>query len=454
VDSPDPLAAAALVAYYWPAAAIVLGAIWLLAGRALQASYYRAEPFWTDPLRRARYIQRIGLRPEFASEIRVFGLTRWLAGQYGREWSAVMSQLQRARQTDHRRMALLGGIVLAAHLAVLLLLARAALAGALSVPALIVILQGVFGMALIASLLGDTWIENGSVPVPDVLALERVATASPPGGRRPSAGRPAAGLPRREIRFADVSFRYPGGGQLALDGLSLQLPAGRSIAIVGLNGAGKTTLVRLLTGLCQPTAGSITVDGISLPELDLASWRRQLAVIFQDFVRYELPLADNIRFGGVEQGQLTASELTELARAAGAADLITELPAGTQTMLSARFPGGVELSGGQWQRIAFARALMAVRAGARLLVMDEPTAHLDVRAEAELYTRFLSATTGLTTVVISHRFSTVRHADRIVVLSAGRVEEDGSHAELMAADGRYARLFRLQARNYGGAGDG
>jgi ATP-binding cassette, subfamily B, bacterial len=451
------LAAAVLVGLYWPIAAVVLTALWLVVARSQQASYYRADPFWSDPLRRARYIQRIGLLPPWAKEVRIFGLVSWLVEQYGREWSAVMAQLWRARRADYRPMALLGVVVLGAHVAVLLLLARSATTGALPVSELVVVLQGLFGMTLIASLDGDTWIENGSVPVPDVLSLEQAVRASDqtvqpdagqPDAARPDAGRPADGLPRRVISFEGVSFGYPSRDTLVLTDFDLRLPAGRSVAIVGLNGAGKTTLVKLLTGLCRPTAGTIAVDGTDLADLDLASWRRQVAVIFQDFVRYELTLTDNITFGNIEHGNLDLAELTDIAAQAGAADLLAALPGGSATVLSPRFDGGVDLSGGQWQRVAFARALMAVRGGARVLVMDEPTAHLDVRAEAELYDRFLGLTAGLTTVVISHRFSTVRRADRIVVLEHGRITEDGSHDELMAAGGRYARMFRLQASSY------
>jgi ATP-binding cassette, subfamily B, bacterial len=456
------LAAAVLVGYYWPAAAVTLTVLWLTAGRALQASYYRADPFWAEPLRRARYVQRIGLLPPWAKEVRIFGLVRWLTGEFGREWTTVMTQLGRARRADHRGMALLGCAVLAAHVTVLLLLARSASSGALSVPAVIVILQGIFGMTLIASQLGDTWIENGAVPVPDVLGFEQAVAASEPSpgpvmSTRPGtwSARPPAGpaAPSGSISFEDVSFGYPGRDELVLDGFSLRLPAGRSVAIVGLNGAGKTTLVKLLTGLCRPARGRVAIDGADLAAMDLPAWRRQVAVIFQDFVRYELSLADNIGLGALEHAAgASEAELAEVAGQAGLARLLAELPAGPATILSPRFSGGVDVSGGQWQRIAFARALMAVRGGARVLVMDEPTAHLDVRAEAELYDRFLELTRGLTTIVISHRFSTVRRADRIVVLEHGRIIEDGSHAELIAAGGRYAHMFRLQAGTYAGHG--
>jgi ATP-binding cassette subfamily B protein len=444
------LAAAVLVGLYWPVAAVALTALWLAVARVQQASYYRADPFCTDPLRRARYVQRIGLLPWWAKEVRIFGLVGWLVEQYGREWSAVMAHLWRARRAEYRPMALLGAVVLGAHVAVLLLLARSATAGALPVSELVVVLQGLFGMTLIASLAGDTWIENGSVPVPDVLSLEQAVRTSVRGT---DPGGIAAGLPRQTISFQGVSFGYPSRDTLVLADFDLRLVAGRSVAIVGLNGAGKTTLVKLLSGLCKPTAGTIAIDGIDLADLDLASWRRQVAVIFQDFVRYELPLADNITFGGIEHGCLDPAELTDVAAQAGAADLLAALPSGSATVLSPRFEGGVDLSGGQWQRVAFARALMAVRAGARVLVMDEPTAHLDVRAEADLYDRFLELTAELTTIVISHRFSTVRRADRIVVLEHGRIVEDGSHDELMMAGGRYARMFRLQASNYTDAAD-
>jgi ATP-binding cassette subfamily B protein len=356
-----------------------------------------------------------------------------------------MTWLWRARRTGWSRMAALSAILLVAHLTVLVLLARSVSSGALDAAAVTIIVQGLVGMAMIASRTGDVWIENGAVPVPDVLALERSVQPSRTGGLD------ATMLPQECIALHNVSFRYPSGNASVLDGLNLRIAAGTSLAIVGLNGAGKTTLVKLLAGLCEPTSGSVTVDGVRLTELDLVSWRRQLAVVFQDFVRYELPLRDNIGFGSAELAFDDAA-IADVATA-GAGDLVAALPAGLATTLSPRYEGGVDLSGGQWQRVALARALLAVRGGARVLVMDEPTAHLDVRAEAAIYDRFIELTSGLTTIVISHRFSTVRRADRIVVLEHGRVIEDGSHEELVATGGRYARLFRLQASSYRGDGD-
>jgi ATP-binding cassette subfamily B protein len=244
-----------------------------------------------------------------------------------------------------------------------------------------------------------------------------------------------------------VSFSYPGSSRKVLRELDLEFPAGTSTAIVGLNGAGKTTLVKLLSRLYEPIGGRISVDGIGLDEFDARSWQRRLAVIYQDYVRYELDAAANIGLGA--PGHLEDTQALERAiEWAGAAEVIATLPDGLATVLSSRYSGGVDLSGGQWQRIALARALFAVQAGASVLVLDEPTAQLDVRAEVAFFDRFLELTSGLTTVVISHRFSTVRRADRIVVLDGGRISEQGSHGELVAMGGQYAELFELQARRF------
>jgi ABC-type multidrug transport system fused ATPase/permease subunit len=267
-----------------------------------------------------------------------------------------------------------------------------------------------------------------------VLKLER---AMAPAGALSSGTRPAAGAPAREIRFRDVSFAYP-GGKPVLDHFDLTIPAGSSLAIVGRNGAGKTTLAKLLCRLYDPQSGAIEIDGVDLKAIDLDAWRRRLAAVFQDFIRFELSLRENVAPGGAPD-DVVATALEQ----AGAAKL-----AALDTILARGYDGGTDLSGGQWQRVALARALCAVHLGAGLVLLDEPTAQLDVRGEAEIFDRLLGATRKCTTVLISHRFSTVRHADRICVLEDGRVVELGTHDELMAKNGRYRTMFDLQAQRF------
>ncbi len=253
----------------------------------------------------------------------------------------------------------------------------------------------------------------------------------------------ADGMPAREIRFRGLTFAYPRSGRPVLEGFDLAVPAGSSLAIVGQNGAGKTTLAKLLCRLYDPQGGAIEVDGVDLRDLDLPGWRARVAAVFQDFIRFELPLRDNVAPAGAPDDVVLAA-LAE-AGAGGLAALDTPLARGYQ--------GGTELSGGQWQRIALARALCAVRLGAGLVLLDEPTAQLDVRGEAEIFDRILAATRQATTILISHRFSTVRHADRICVLEQGRVIELGTHHELMAERGRYRTMFELQAKRFGATED-
>jgi ATP-binding cassette, subfamily B, bacterial len=250
---------------------------------------------------------------------------------------------------------------------------------------------------------------------------------------------PATGMPSREISFRDVSFSYPGSKRAVLSGLELTVPAGTSLAIVGQNGAGKTTLAKLLCRLYDPTNGAVTVDGVDLRSLELAGWRRRLAAVFQDFVRFELSLRENVD----PAGEASDSDIRAALVDAGA-ETLAEL----DTPLAKGYRNGIDLSGGQWQRIALARALCAVRRGAGLVLLDEPTAQLDVRGEAEVFERVLQATRDVTTILISHRFSTVRHADRICVLEHGRVVELGSHDELMALGRRYKTMFQLQAKRF------
>jgi ATP-binding cassette subfamily B protein len=321
-------------------------------------------------------------------------------------------------------------------------LASAVGSGRLTLGEVVVFAQCAVGTSLIA-FGGLSWaLDSSAAPVAAVLRLE--AAMAPAGALTAGRGasRAAGHMPVRDIRFRDLTFAYPDGAPV-LDRFDLTIPAGTSLAIVGQNGAGKTTLAKLLCRLYDPQSGSIEVDGVDLRDVDIASWRARLAAVFQDFLRFELPMRDNVAPAGAPDDVIRAA-----LESAGAADL-----ASLDTVLARGYEGGTDLSGGQWQRVALARALCAVQLGAGVVLLDEPTAQLDVRGEAEIFERILAATRRCTTILISHRFSTVRHADRICVLEHGRVVELGTHDELMSQNGRYCTMFDLQAQRFTGGED-
>ncbi|TDO64028.1 ATP-binding cassette subfamily B protein [Kribbella sp. VKM Ac-2571] len=438
------LAAAVLVATVSVPAAAILFLVWILVGNRLQANMRRSDQFtWEDAVHAASYTHRIGLRQEWAKEVRIFGLAGWLSDRYGRQTARILAELAKARKIGQRPLAVLLALVVVVNAAVIVLATRSDL----SVGAVVLLLQGMLGMSLLADQSGDDLIEYGASRVPVVLELEHLVARH--ATTRPGTAT-ALGRPTESIVFEEVTFGYPESGKVIFDRLNLEIQAGTSLGIVGLNGAGKTTLIKLLTGLEVPQSGRILIDGTDLRELDQESWRKSVAAIFQDFVHYEMSARDNIGLGAVEQLAQPSidREIERSAVRAGADAILDALAHGLDTTLSARLESGVDLSGGQWQRIALARSLMAVQGGARVLVLDEPTAQLDVRAEADLYDRFLDLTAGLTSVVISHRFSTIRRSNRIIVLDRGQVTEDGSHEQLLAADGTYARMFRKQAMRF------
>jgi len=390
-------------------------------------------------MRRAFYFNALATKPDAAKEVRVFGLGDWMVAELTRHWRDGMgpawANVGRLRVTAARAF----GVMTLAYIGVLGYLAHEALHGGVTLSRATVVTGALATTILLGSFgFADVSLSWAMSALPHLDDLDDAID-----DRRAAGEQPGAGRPEREVVFDAVRFAYPGASRAVFDGLNVTLPAGRSTAIVGPNGAGKTTLVKLLAGLHQPTGGRISVDDVSLADLDQAGWQRQVAVVFQDFNRYPLTAAENIALGSPKHAD-DRDGLCAAATAAGVLEVIGALPDGWETVLSPDL-GGVELSGGQWQRLALARALFAARHGARILVLDEPTSWLDVRGEAAFYERFLEITRGLTTVVISHRFSTVRLADHIYVVEDGRVVEEGTHDELVALGGTYAQMFGLQS---------
>jgi ATP-binding cassette, subfamily B, bacterial len=398
----------------------------------------------TEAVRRARYFRDLALEPAAAKDVRLLGIGPWIIERVQQEWQAGLDEKRRSQAGAFRATLLATIVVMLANALVFGLMAADAAAGVIGLGALVVYFRSATALGTLAALNpADHIIAHGFASLPAILELERSTAPAP----RPALAELAPGTPHRDIRFDCVSFTYAGAARPVLRNLELTIPAGTSMAVVGLNGAGKTTLVKLLARLYDPTEGAVRVDGRDIREIEPEAWHRSIAAIFQDFLRYSLPARDNIGFGGLAIAGDQAA-LERAAAKAGVLERIRALPKGWDTPLSRHYTGGVDLSGGEWQKVALARALLAVEAGATVLILDEPTANLDVRAEAELYDRFLDLTKGLTTVLISHRFATVRRADCICVLEAGAVCEIGTHDQLMQRGGRYAEMFTLQSSRF------
>jgi ATP-binding cassette subfamily B protein len=429
---------AVLTGYRWWAA-LVLGGAWLATHWLL-----RESSVWHDrnteavraAQRDAEYAYRLAVDPPAAKELRLFGLAGWVIDRFVNRRTRLHELQYEATRLRERPLLWSLLLVTGANVLVFWSLGDAASGGRIGLGALVIYAQSAVGASMIA-FGGLNWaLDSSAAPVAAVLRLEPAMEA---GGALPSGTRTAGGLPVREIRFRDVTFAYPSGGSApVLAGFDLAIPAGSSLAIVGQNGAGKTTLAKLLCRLYDPQSGAIEIDGVDLRDFDLDAWRERITAVFQDFIRFELPLRANVAPRGAPDDAVLAA-LAD----AGAAHL-----ASLDTVLARGYEGGTDLSGGQWQRVALARALGAVRLGAGVVLLDEPTAQLDVRGEAEIFDRILAATRHCTTILISHRFSTVRHADRICVLEHGRVIELGTHDELMALGGRYRTMFDLQAQRF------
>jgi ABC-type multidrug transport system fused ATPase/permease subunit len=424
-----------LFAFAWWAP-LVLGGAWLSTHWLLRESAVWRDRN-TDDVRSAQrdaeYSYRLAVDPPAGKELRLFGLVNWTIDRFVAQRTRLHQLQYQATRLRERPMLWSLLLVVGANVVVLWALVSAGERG-MDLGEMVVYAQCAIGTSAIA-FGGFGWaLDGASAPVG---AVSRLEPAMASAGALPSGSRPARGLPAREIRFRNTTFAYPGSAKV-LDGFDLTIAAGTSLAIVGQNGAGKTTLAKLLCRLYDPQSGAIEVDGVDLRDCDLASWRSRLTAVFQDFVRFEWPLRDNVAPAGAPDSVVAAA-----LEAAGASSL-----ARLDTVLARGYDDGTDLSGGQWQRVALARALSAVKMGAGVVLLDEPTAQLDVRGEAEIFERILAATRHCTTILISHRFSTVRHADRICVLEKGAVVELGTHDELIALNGRYRTMFDLQAQRF------
>ena len=427
-----------LVRYAWWPPVLLAGAWaathWLLRESAVWRDRNTEEVRGAQ--RDADYAYRLAVDPPASKELRLFGLVGWTIERFVARRTRLHELQYAATRLRERPLIWSLLLVAGANIAVFWALASGAANGRITLGEAVVYMQSAVGVSMIA-FGGFSWALDGSAaPVASVLRLE---SAMRPAGALPSGSRAVDAKRAHEIRLRDVTFAYPtGAGAPVLEHFDLTIPAGSSLAIVGQNGAGKTTIAKLLCRLYDPQSGRIEIDDVELRKFDLASWRSRIAAVFQDFIRLELPLRDNVAPAGAPDDIVCAA-----LESAGAAAL-----ASLGTVLARGYDGGTDLSGGQWQRVALARALAAVKMGAGVVLLDEPTAQLDVRGEAEIFDRLLAATRLCTTILISHRFSTVRHADRICVLEHGRVIELGTHDELMALSGRYRTMFDLQAERF------
>jgi ATP-binding cassette, subfamily B, bacterial len=449
--------AVALATVTWWGAIVIAGAWlsthWLLRGSSFWA--HRGDPEVQQEQRHADYAYRLAVDAAPAKEIRVFGIGGWIVDRFAVRRMGLLDMQWKAMKVQQRSLTTVFAVLAAAHTVVLIPLFLSARNGGYSLSAIVVAVQAIVGVAALGVGVSFSWaLDAAAAPVKAIEGLRGRMAKEGSLATLPDAGlseaRNIGNLPTADIRFFDVGFTYPAGGAPVYEHLNLTIPAGKSMAIVGRNGVGKTTLVKLLCRLYDPTSGSVRVDDIDIRNFEPEEWRSRIACVFQDFVRLELSLRDNVApLSASDRGAVDDELINDALRIAGA-DGLAQL----DQRLSKAHVGGTDLSGGQWQRVALARAIAGVKLGAGVVILDEPTAQLDVRGEAEIFERLVEATRGCTTILISHRFSTVRHADRIVVIERGEVVEEGSHDELMASGGRYKTMFELQAARFAeGLGD-
>jgi ATP-binding cassette, subfamily B, bacterial len=427
----------------WLVGLLVIALIPAFVGEAhFNSRSYSLMYSWTPERRELDYLRYAGASDETAKEVKIFGLSSFLTDRYRTLADRFFTENRSLAVRRAGWGALLAAIGSTGYYAAYVMIILQTVAGAISIGTL-TFLAGSFARlrSLLEGILARfSSIAEGALYLRDLFDFFDMQ----PSLTSPLNPHPFPRPLRRGITFENVGFKYSNTDRWALRGVTFTLTAGEKLALVGENGAGKTTLAKLLARLYDPTEGRITLDDIDLREYDLEELRKEISVIFQDFVHYHMTAADNIAVGHID-GREDRSRIVGAAERSLANTVIDKLPAGYDQIVGRRFATGVELSGGEWQKIALARAYMR---DAQLLILDEPTASLDARAEHEVFQRFADLTATKTSVLISHRFSTVRMADRILVLADGVLRESGSHEELLRLGGRYAELFTLQARGY------
>jgi ATP-binding cassette, subfamily B, bacterial len=427
----------------WLLLLLVAGVIPAFLGESHFAFLGYAKNFRQTPIRRQLdYLRVLGGSREAAKELKLFGLQKFLLDRFTGLSDQIYDEnvaLAKRRLFAGAALSLIGT---GGYYAAYVLVVWRTVTGAITIGSLTflsgAILQASSNIQQIFSTLSG--IADQALFLTDLLAF----FAMTPTIRSKPNALPAPRPIRQGFEFRNVSFHYPGSSRMVLENLNLVLRPAERVALIGENGQGKTTIVKLMTRLYDPVEGQVLLDGIDLREYDLDDLYREIGVIFQDFMRYEMTARENIAVGRIE-ASADAQLLQSAAEKSMAADVIGRLPGVYDQMLGRRFDGGVDLSGGEWQKVALARAYLR---DAQVLILDEPTAALDARSEYEVFRRFAELTTGKMALFISHRFSTVRMADRIIVLDDGKVVEDGSHDDLIRLGGRYSEMFELQAASY------
>jgi ATP-binding cassette, subfamily B, bacterial len=427
----------------WLLLLLVVGVIPAFVGETYFAFLGYAKNFRQTPIRRQLdYLRILGGSKEAAKELKLFGLKDFLTGRF----EGLSTQVYEEDVALARRKVTAGSVLSAigtgGYYSAYVFAVWKTIAGAFTFGTLTLLANAIREAS---SNLQQTFSTLSAIADQALFLTDLIAFFDMrPTIRSKTDGLPAPRPILRGFEFRNVSFRYPGSARMVLNRLNFELRCGERVALIGENGEGKTTIVKLLTRLYDPVEGQVLLDGIDLREYDLEDLYREIGVIFQDFMRYEMTARENIAVGRIEKLADTPA-LQQSAQKSMADEVVGKLHAGYEQMLGRRFEGGVDLSGGEWQKVALARAYLR---DAQVLILDEPTAALDARSEYEVFQRFAELTAGKMALFISHRFSTVRMADRIVVLENGRIAEEGSHEALVQLGGRYAEMFEMQAASY------